>query len=644
MTDMFIRRLVLISAICTLLFLFGCGGSSGGSKAPAPEATSVAAFAGAYSGTYTGADSGTVTVTLATNGSIAGNGTSSIDPTYHFTISGQVAAGGNVSLQGSGTAGTATFTGTVTSQGVLAGTWSSAGGNGTFATQKVNAVAAKGTVIGLASDNTTGLPVAGVTVTDGTVTATTAADGTFTLANSAAGADKVITFTKANYTLGSKITTLAANVTERVDISMLPVTYTTTITSQAAPQTLSVPSSAGQVQLPASALVSSSGTAPSGTITANMTPIDPSSNPQIMPGNYTTSGDEAIQSYGAMEVTFNDASGNQLNLASGKSATIRIPVAASETSPPATMPAFYYNRSTGKWVQEGTLTLAGTAPNRYYTGTVTHFSNWNADQVYNTACINGKVVKADGITPQSNAKVEAQGRDYTGNSQAWTAADGTFSIKVKANSSVIITASSFNSQSQSIVFTSSAAGSACTDLFEDLVMGSTTASGSAKIKLTWGTNPNDLDSHLSGPLSTGSRFHVYYSNAGTLTAAPFAALDVDDTSSFGPEVITINNFVPGTYRYSVHHFSGSGNISSSPARVELLLNGVTRVFTPPSPGSTVLGPDSVWVVFELVVSSTGTVTVNPVNTYLTGIADSSVTKQAYDTFDEHFLFRNLPGK
>src|SRR6185369_10630605 len=101
---------------------------------------------------------------LATSGSISGSGTSTVDPTYHFTISGQVASGGNVSLQGSGTAGTATFTGTVTSQGTLAGTWSSASGNGTFTTQKSNATAGKGTVIGLASDNTTGLPVAGVTV------------------------------------------------------------------------------------------------------------------------------------------------------------------------------------------------------------------------------------------------------------------------------------------------------------------------------------------------------------------------------------------------------------------------------------------------------------------------------------------------
>lgn len=98
---------------------------------PAPVTT----FAGAYTGTYSGADSGTVTVTLASNGSITGSGRSTVDTSYQFTISGQVSAGGNVSLKGSGSAGTATFTGTVTALGVLSGTWSDgATGSGTFTT------------------------------------------------------------------------------------------------------------------------------------------------------------------------------------------------------------------------------------------------------------------------------------------------------------------------------------------------------------------------------------------------------------------------------------------------------------------------------------------------------------------------------
>ena len=508
---------------------------------------------------------------------------------------------------------------------------------------------AKGTLVGKVSDNSTGLPLSGVTVTDGTINTTTAADGAYTLAESTAASGKAITFTKDNYAFGTKVVTLVANATTRADVSLVPVTYSTTITSQATAQTLTVPGSPGQVQLPVNALVTSSGGAPSGNITANLTPIDPSSNPQIMPGNFTTSAGGMIESFGAIEINFKDASGNNLNLATGKTATIRIPVAASATSPAATMPAFYFNSTTGKWVQEGTLTLGGTAPSQYYEGSVTHFSYWNADMAYDTTCISGKVVDANG-TAKANAKVEAQGRDYIGTSEAWTATDGTFSILVKPGSVVIVTASSSNSLSQSEIVVTGTAGTSCTPLPANLTLGSTT-SGSAKIKLTWGSNPRDLDSHLTGPITgTGSnataatRFHVYYSNEGTLTSPPFAELDVDDTSSFGPEVITINRFEAGTYRYSVHHFTGTGSIFTSPARVELQLNGETRVFTPPDPGATVLGDDSVWVVFELLAGSSGSVSVSPVNLYLTNVDDAAVAKTAANAFEEYFLFRNMPRK
>jgi hypothetical protein len=98
----------------------------------------LAVFAGQYTGTYAGEDAGTVSVTIAANGVISGSGRSTLDPDYQFIVAGQVAPGGLVSLTGSGSAGTARFNGTVTVQGVLAGTWSSPEGSGTFSTQKAS--------------------------------------------------------------------------------------------------------------------------------------------------------------------------------------------------------------------------------------------------------------------------------------------------------------------------------------------------------------------------------------------------------------------------------------------------------------------------------------------------------------------------
>ncbi len=502
-----------------------------------------------------------------------------------------------------------------------------------------------GTISGKVVNNNDGAAVASATVTVGTASATTAADGTYSITGITAGSGKVITVAKSGFVFGSKIATVSAGVTTTADIALLPVANTSTFDPTAA-KTITATGSAAQVVLPANSLRTASGGSPSGNVTGNLTPIDPSSNPQLMPGNYTTSAGGMMESFGAIEVSFTDSTGAALNLASGQSATIRIPVAAGATSPPSTMPAFYYNATTGLWVQEGTLTLAGTAPNQYYTGTVTHFSYWNADQVYNTTCITGKVVDSAGVAV-AGARVEAQGRDYIGTSETYSAADGTFSVLAKANSTVIVIAVTSNALSQSEVVTTGSAGTSCTSLSTDLKLGAiigSSGSGSARIKLTWGLNPTDLDSHLTGPDPTStSRFHVYYSSRGSMVAAPYAELDVDDTSSFGPEVITISRLFTGTYRYSVHHYSGTGTIYTSPARVELTLNGSTTVYTPPNPGSTVLGGNSVWQVFEITVSSSGTATVTPLNTYTTASA-SAVTKPLAASLEEHIIFSNLPKK
>ncbi|MEM7658672.1 MAG: carboxypeptidase regulatory-like domain-containing protein, partial [Bacteroidota bacterium] len=82
-----------------------------------------------------------------------------------------------------------------------------------------------------------------------------------------------------------------------------------------------------------------------------------------------------------------------------------------------------------------------------------------------------------------------------------------------------------------------------------------------RIVLTWGATPSDLDSHLTGPLEGGNRFHVYWLNRNPSGAQ--ANLDVDDITSFGPETITILEQSPGVYRYSIHNFSNLNETNSS---------------------------------------------------------------------------------
>jgi len=104
----------------------------------------------------------------------------------------------------------------------------------------------------------------------------------------------------------------------------------------------------------------------------------------------------------------------------------------------------------------------------------------------------------------------------------------------------------------------------------------------AQFTLTWNENPRDLDSHLWTPNIEGSTYHIYYANKGSGTTPPYAFLDVDDVTSWGPEHIIIYQAFPGDYTYAVHHYSGESNIPNSGAEVSLLKpDRSVQEFTPP---------------------------------------------------------------
>ena len=96
-----------------------------------------------------------------------------------------------------------------------------------------------------------------------------------------------------------------------------------------------------------------------------------------------------------------------------------------------------------------------------------------------------------------------------------------------------------------------------------------------RVVLTWGQNPRDLDSHLSFPGN-----HIFFSSK----TGSQANLDVDDTTSYGPETITIEKRKIGQrYVYAVHDYtnkssSRSQSLSKSKARVEVYV-GQTLIRT-----------------------------------------------------------------
>ncbi len=294
-------------------------------------------------------------------------------------------------------------------------------------------VPAMGSVSGRVLSSATGAALAGVKVTAGTRTATTAADGKYTLSEVPVGDPAPIRFELAGHAPGHASVRLLAGGSATANPRLVPVGATQNFDAAAA-ATLVVAGTVARVELPAAGLVNArTGAAATGTLTAEVTVIDPATDPASMPGNYTassSSGTQTIESFGAINVNLRDAAGNALNLAAGQRATIRIPVSTRSASVPATMPLFYFNETTGLWVQEGTATLAGTAPNQYYEGTVSHFSYWNADQVADTIRVLGCVVDAAGA-PVADVDVSTVGLDYSGTGHGSTDAQGRFSVPMR---------------------------------------------------------------------------------------------------------------------------------------------------------------------------------------------------------------------
>ncbi len=117
-----------------------------------------------------------------------------------------------------------------------------------------------------------------------------------------------------------------------------------------------------------------------------------------------------------------------------------------------------------------------------------------------------------------------------------------------------------------------------------------------RIVLTWKENPRDLDSHLTGETANkDNRFHIYYRNKQYKDAENSVNLDVDDTTSFGPETVTVlNKLNEGTYTYAVHKYSGSSTLGASEAAVAVYMdNQLVQTYAVPG------GEGNLWKVFEI---------------------------------------------
>lgn len=419
-------------------------------------------------------------------------------------------------------------------------------------------------------DGSTGGALAGATLAFGAVTGTTDASGFFTHADYAATSRLVQKASSGGFEDLYLPTTVATGVPSVTQFKLTPRGSATSLVGTVG-GSVTPADGVGGATFPANALEDSQGAVSTTPAAVRFTSINAGADSYRLSGDYRSSTGEQLEVFGA--AVLENADG--LQIASTVGATLRIPVGSRSATTPGAAGLYYLDPASATWVHAGTANLVATDPAApYYEGSVTRFGQWIVGSpLASPVAVRGCVQDDTGATV-ANVRIVAEGISYTGLTYAYTDVNGQFVASVKPNSQLLLAGRRGAVLSNAV---SVATQSADLNLGTCLTLPSSNA---ATVRLTWGSSPRDVDSHLLLPGGA----HVYFVNKGSLSSEPFASLDVDDVSSFGPEITTIRRPKVGVYRFFLHNFSGTFNpgMTGSPTRVELNYLGRTAVFSPPA--------------------------------------------------------------
>lgn len=458
-------------------------------------------------------------------------------------------------------------------------------GDGPRPTPDAAVVVSNDAIQGSVLSSATGAPVSGAAVRFSGTTLTTDSQGTFSQATSPAIPRLVVEGDATGFERLYGVTEVLGTVPSVSILRLTPFGVTSTITV-ASGGSVTDTASPASLTVPANALLAAGGGAAPATVDIRVTAVNVGSDSNLLSGDYTDSSGTPVQSFGAATIT----PSVPLEVVSGQQLALQIPLSTRSNVAAASASLYYFDTSTGRWVQEGTATLvSGTAS--YYQASVTRFAQWMVGAAISGAVTVTGCVEDDTGAPAPNVRMAGDGVNYSSINSATTNASGQFSVLAPANSSLVLQGrrGAFLTNALAVNVASSAVS-----IPTCLTIPTTNA---ATMRLTWGEFPRDIDSHLHVPGGA----HVYYVSHGSLAAEPFANLDVDDVTGFGPEVTTIRRPKIGIYRFYLHNFSQtfSPGMTGSPTSVELNYAGRTVVFTPPAGEGTAL----YWHLFDLEIGA-----------------------------------------
>ena len=433
----------------------------------------------------------------------------------------------------------------------------------------------------------TGIPLASASVKFSATTLTTGSDGAYGQQTAAPSSREVFEVSAVNYeTLYAPAEVLGS--VPSVGLQRLTPFGTTADVTVASGGTVTDTASGAAVTLPPNAVVPAGGGAAPTTAGVRVTQIAVGTDSHLLSGDYTDDSFAPLETFGGVSLS----SSVPLDVASGQTLTLLLPV-STRGAAPSTANLYRLDPASGRWVQAGSASLSGGV----YAASVAAFGQWMvgapiASPVAITGCVND-----DTGAPASNVRVEAEGISYSALAQATTNTQGQFTVVGRPSSRLLV-----SGRRGALLTNAASADVGAVTAFNITTCLTLPSSNAATMRLTWGASPSDIDSHLRTP--DGS--HVYYASKGSLTTTPFASLDVDDVTGFGPEVTTIRRPRVGIYRFYLYNFSQSFNpgMTGSPTRVELNYVGRTVVFSPP-PGE---GSALYWHMFDLYIAPNCTMT------------------------------------
>jgi hypothetical protein len=281
---------------------------------------------------------------------------------------------------------------------------------------------------GPASDQTTisgivrdpaGNPIEGVSIGVSGKTAISSADGIFSIAGVSPASGRVIVKgSKTGFFDGVKGLIPSVNGISKMELILVPSTKDYDGNSA---QNGNFQVNSSGVEIPANSL---SGTGAYQVAIEHISPDDADFVRKIPGGDLmatdASGNDRQLYSYGMLMVKITDASGTEINLASGKTATIRMKIADAQlTTAPNSIPLWHFDEVTGKWKEEGMATKQGDQ----YVGTVSHFSSWNCD-------IPGERATIKGIVKDCKGKPVEGVRVRIGQTSDFTDASGSYEVFV----------------------------------------------------------------------------------------------------------------------------------------------------------------------------------------------------------------------